>query len=309
MDTTPKYPIIDEVVRLARLTPPEGHVRMVLDTDTYNEIDDQFAVVHALRSPDKLSVEAIYAAPFQNHRSTGPGDGMEKSYDEIQRLLKLLGDANMSVFRGATEYLPPRDMPAATDVTRDLIDRALRSPVDDPLYVVAIGAITNIAAAIMIEPKIIEHIVIVWLGGHALHWRDAWEFNLKQDIRAAQIVLDCGVPLVLLPCMGVVDRLTTTIPELRECLAGKGALPDYLFHIVSDYNKTKKPIWSKVIWDVAATAYLINPAWVSTQIVHSPVLTDNCTWSTNNSRHFIRIANLVSRDGILTDVFAKIVGS
>ena len=86
-----------------RLRPPTGPVRMVLDTDTYNEIDDQFAVVYALRSPEKLTVEALYAAPFTNDRSTGPGDGMEKSYDEIVRLLDRLHlSADGFVYRGST---------------------------------------------------------------------------------------------------------------------------------------------------------------------------------------------------------------
>ena len=44
---------------------------MVLDTDTYNEIDDQFALVYALLCPEKLNVEAVYAALFTNDRSTG----------------------------------------------------------------------------------------------------------------------------------------------------------------------------------------------------------------------------------------------
>ena len=64
--------------------PAKRPVRMVLDTDTYNEIDDQFAVVYALISPE-LDVQAVYAAPFHNNRSSGPGDGMEKSYEEILR--------------------------------------------------------------------------------------------------------------------------------------------------------------------------------------------------------------------------------
>jgi purine nucleosidase len=64
--------------------------RMVLDTDTYNEIDDQFALVHALLSPQRVQLEAIYAAPFHNDRSRGPGDGMHKSFEEIHRMLDLL---------------------------------------------------------------------------------------------------------------------------------------------------------------------------------------------------------------------------
>jgi hypothetical protein len=59
----PKIPIS---TRLEKLQPPDGKIRMVIDTDTYNEIDDQFAVVHALLSPERLSVEGIYAAPFFN---------------------------------------------------------------------------------------------------------------------------------------------------------------------------------------------------------------------------------------------------
>ena len=75
-----QFPQLDSALMLERLAPPVGKVRMVLDTDTFNEIDDQFAVVQSLLSPDKLAVEAIYAAPFDNGRSSGPGDGMEKSW-------------------------------------------------------------------------------------------------------------------------------------------------------------------------------------------------------------------------------------
>ena len=55
------FPTLSESQRLEMLQPPTGQVRMVLDTDTYNEIDDQFAVVHALLSPEHLNVEALYA--------------------------------------------------------------------------------------------------------------------------------------------------------------------------------------------------------------------------------------------------------
>ncbi|HOT93523.1 MAG TPA: nucleoside hydrolase, partial [Anaerolineae bacterium] len=82
-----QFPPLSEAERIIRLEPPTGKVQMVLDTDTYNEVDDQFAVVQALLSPEKLDVLALYAAPFFNDRSTGPADGMEKSYQEILRLL------------------------------------------------------------------------------------------------------------------------------------------------------------------------------------------------------------------------------
>ena len=59
-----EFPLITEEMRLTRLNSLPGQVRMVLDTDTYNEVNDQFALVYSLLSPEKMSVKAVYAAPF-----------------------------------------------------------------------------------------------------------------------------------------------------------------------------------------------------------------------------------------------------
>ncbi len=93
-----KFPAVAESRRIEMLKPPgKRPVRMVLDTDTYNEIDDQFALVYTLISPE-VSVQAVYAAPFHNNRSSGPGDGMEKSRVPCLRLRKhvLIVRGNMS---------------------------------------------------------------------------------------------------------------------------------------------------------------------------------------------------------------------
>lgn len=299
------FPSLPETLRLARLQVPSGRLRMVLDTDTYNEVDDQFALAYALHAPERLKVEAIYAAPFHNNRSASPADGMEQSYQEILHLLeKMERTESETVLKGATGYLDA-ERPVATAAVQDLIQRALSSPEEDPLYVVAIAAITNIATAILLEPRIIEKIVVVWLGGHALHWAHAREFNLQQDVAAAQVVFDSGVPLVLIPCGGVATHLQTTVVELEHYLSGKNALCDYLVSIVRDYEGNPYA-WSKVIWDIATIAYLINPDWVPTHLVHSPILTDNITWSVNTGRHLIRYAHYLHRDPIFRDLFRRL---
>src|SRR3954464_13210362 len=122
---------LTDALRLQRLQVPTGKVRMVLDTDTYNEVDDQFALVHALLSPDRIQVDAIYAAPFFNTRSSGPADGMERSYEEIMRLLdKLAWPADGLVYRGATAYLDASMQPQQSAAVDDLVRRALASPDD-----------------------------------------------------------------------------------------------------------------------------------------------------------------------------------
>jgi purine nucleosidase len=297
---------LPQEILLKKLAHPREKVRMVLDTDTYNEVDDQFALAYAIKSSDKINLEAIYAAPFFNDRSSGPLDGMESSYKEIQKILGLMDcSSKYPVFRGSTDYLKNRKQPEQSEAVLDLINRAMKSDAEDPLYVAAIGAITNIASAILLEPEIINKIIIVWLGGTALHWHDAKEFNLMQDVAAARVIFDSGVPLILLPCAGVVTHLHTSIPELEHYLAGKSAIGTYLTDIVRGY--TKNPFgWSKVIWDVAAVAWLINPDWVPTHLVHSPIITDQVTWSFDQSRHFIRSAYHVHRDPIFADLFKKL---
>jgi inosine-uridine nucleoside N-ribohydrolase len=302
-------PKIADVLRLERLQPPTGKVRMVLDTDTYNEVDDQFALVYALLSPQRLAVEAIYAAPFHNRRSSGPADGMEKSYEEIMRLLdKMAWPAAGLVYKGATAYLDKRRQPQESEAVSDLIRRALAAPPDDPLHVVAIGAITNVASAILVEPSISEKIVVVWLGGHALYWPNTVEFNLKQDVVAAQIIFDCGVPLVHVPCYPITSHLATTVSELEAYVSGRGAIGDYLVDIVKGYHDDHAG-WSKPLWDVATIAYLINAQWVPTDLVHSPLLTDQVTWSVDHSRHLIRTATYIHRDPIFRDLFAKLASA
>ncbi len=301
------FPILSPEFRQQRLAYPTGRVRMVLDTDTYNEIDDQFAVVYALLSPERLQVEAIYAAPFTNDRSTGPGDGMEKSYAEILRLLERLNVRPEGlVQRGSTSYLTGRSAPERSPAALDLVAKAMAAPEDDPLYVVAIGAITNVASALLIEPEIVRHIVIVWLGGNPVHVPQTYEFNLGQDPRASQTIFDSGAPLIQIPCLGVASHLLTTKVELENTILGRNAISDFLYQRFCAYSQDHFA-WAKEIWDISTIAYLLDEDWIPTMLVPSPVLSDDLTYSAPPpGRHDIRVAWFVHRNPIFKDLFTRL---
>lgn len=293
-----------ELVR--RLTLPEGRIDMVLDTDTYNEVDDQFALAYALLSPERLNVEAVYAAPFYNSRSNDPADGMEKSYDEILRFLdKMNISAEGLVYKGSTAYLPDGHTPVDSPAARDLVARAMARPDGDLLYVVAIGAITNVASALLMEPAIADKIAIVWLGGHPTTFPRAEEFNLSQDVPAARVVFDSGAPVTLVPCLGVASHLLTTVTELESCIGGKNELCDALIDIVRGYSDDHFA-WAKEIWDVSTIAYLIDPDWMPSRLVHSPLLTDDSHWAHDETRHLIRECYFCHRNPIFKDLFTKL---
>jgi hypothetical protein len=306
------YPRLSDSEIEERLRPPTGPVRMVLDTDTYNEIDDQFALAYALLSPERLSVEAIYAAPFTNDRSSGPADGMEKSYDEILRLLERLGEpSGRLALRGSTAYLG--GAPERSAAALDLVERATASPDADPLYVVAIGAITNVASAILIEPGIVRKMVVVWLGGNPHSAPHTVEFNLMQDVAAARVILDSGVPFVHVPCLGVASHLLTTRAELAESIAGRNPVADFLYERFCEYSADHFA-WGKEIWDVAAVAWLVNAEWLPSRIVPSPRLVGEWRMGIGGSlrfepepnRHPIRELWFAQRNPIFRDMFAKL---
>lgn len=116
------------------LEPPTGKVPVVIDTDTFNEIDDQYAVAYGILSPNRMDVEAVYAAPFVNDRSKSAAEGMEKSYEEILRILKFLGrSADRFAFRGSERFFAGAGKPTDSPAARDLIKRAMQ-PRSTPLY-------------------------------------------------------------------------------------------------------------------------------------------------------------------------------
>ena len=88
-------------------------------------------------------------------------------------------------------------------------------------------------------------------------------------------------------------------------MAGKSAIGDYLVDIVRGYTDDHYA-WSKVIWDVAPVAYLIDAAWTPTILTHTPILTAGATWSIDATRHLMRYATHVQRDPIFRDLFTKL---
>lgn len=346
---TLKFPVLTDEERALRLVPPKGKVRAVIDSDTYNEVDDQFAIAYALMSPERLDVQAIYAAPFSSAflarmmnadvnipMTADLQEGLEQSYQEILHLFSLMNrDPKGMVFRGSPSYLTDRETPVESEAARDLVRRAHES--DEPLYVIAIGEITNVASAILMDPSIIKKIVVVWLAGQPFYWPHTIEFNLGQDMLASQLIVECGVPLVLVPCMTVASNLTVTAPELERNMKGKSRVGTYLtenvvsqltqemgmnwlrlFHKtygkgLDDYGEAGEPNTntalspSRIIWDISTVAYMVNPTWCPSELVRLPKLTDEICWDCSTDvGHTARICRYIYRDAVFGDMFAKL---
>ncbi len=298
---------------LKNLSVPEGRIDVILDTDAYNEIDDQFAISYMIRHTEKLNVKGICAAPFFNYKAENPADGMKKSYREILNLLSLAHreDLNPLVFEGSGEYLKDEKTPVLSPAAEFIARQANDYSPQNPLYIVAIGAITNVASAILLNPAIAENCVIVWLGGHGIHMDSPGsEFNMVQDIAAARVVFQCGAPLVILPCGGVVDHFATSRYELEHWLQGKNELCDYLCGIVikeAESYAAGKP-WTRVIWDVTTIGWLLNEGgrFMRDKTVPMYLPEYDKTYSFNENGRPITYVCEIRRDALFDDLFRQL---
>ncbi len=302
--------IEDYVKSIGRLKKPNKKVDVILDTDMFNEVDDQFALAYLLQSENKINLKAICAAPFYNHHSNSPKDGMEKSYDEAFKVLKLLGREEYCehIYKGSDAFLLDEQVPIDSDAARFIIEMAHKYTKEDPLYIVGIAAATNLASALLIDPEIKEKVYIVWLGGMGYDWHDNRSFNAGQDVRAARVLLGSGVPMTLLPGKGVLNYFSTTGPELDYWLKGKNAFCDYIVEKTARESSicNEEVTWSRPISDVVAVAWLLDEDFMIDRLEHSPVMELDHLYAEDKRRLFIRYVYGINRDKLMGDLFTKL---
>ena len=257
-------------------------LNVILDTDTYNECDDQFALAYMIKNQDIFNIEAITVAPYSHkNRNETVISGREKSYNEILKICNWLDfNTTNKVFKGAEDYIH-NGYEEYNDAVDKIIEVALKN---NKTYIMAIGAITNIAIAIKKEPRIIDKIEVIWLGGNELGYKDNLEYNFRQDIEAIKIVFESKIKLTIL---------------------NKSKLCDYL--IDRFYNDGYHGIQKeRVIWDISVIAYMINRNWFKTTEVSCPEIKDDTSYEITENNHKITFVTELDRDKIYENLLEKL---
>lgn len=220
--------------KYAYQVPESKKIRVIINTDCKNEADDQFALAHHLMTPQFL-VQGIIAAHFEaNPQKYGKGRTMQASYDEIHKILDLMElQGEYNVYKGATVPMASEDTASFSEGADFIISEAMKED-SRPLYVVFLGCLTDLAAAYMKEPQIAEHMTAVWIGGGT--WPvGGFEFNLLQDIAAANVVFNSTIPLWQVP-ENVYKQMEVSLAELQYKVQPCGAIGNYLFQQMVDFN-------------------------------------------------------------------------
>lgn len=287
-------------MRYAYKVPEEKQIRVIIDSDTACEADDPFAIAHALLSP-KLIVRALVAEHF-----AAPGS-MKKSREAIRRLLGAMHrEANLL---DGEEWPLDAGRPMSEGV-RFIIDEALREDAR-PLFVLCLGALSNLARAFREAPEIIRRMTVVTIGGHGydvspIPFR---EFNFGNDVDAANALLTSGAQIWQVP-VPAYGSIRTGLAELQYRVAPCGDAGRYLFDQMVAYNESPAAGWtpgeSWSLGDSPAVAVTLDPSCGRFHTQAARFVNPDTTYSDRQTGQFVRLYDTVDSRYVLEDFFAKL---
>ena len=267
--------------------PPEGRLRVIIDADTANEIDDQYALALVLGNPKRFALEGIVAAHFGD---AGGHRGVDRSLEETNRVLEKAGLAgSVPVKRGADPILYA-DKPGTSEGVDFIIDAARAATPQEPLWLVMLGPATDGVLALLREPKIADRVVMFW------HGRSAWpneclNFNAVNDPKAARLLFTLRCRLVL---FDTGTHLTIPSEESAKRFGPLGPLGSYLHEIRGRKPEFGSP--KKGVFDLGDIAALVDPACVKFERVEAPSVRQNMRYDfTRPQGQIVRIHD-VDRD-------------
>ena len=286
------------------VTEPAHKVRVILNTDAKNEADDQYAIVHAILTP-LFELHGIIPAHFGDRR--GPGS-LQASHEEVLKLLELMNLTGRIPIRvGAPGMLPDEQTPVPSEGSALIIEEALK---DDPrpLHIAFLGPLTDMASALLERPAIAErNLRVVWIGGQ--DWPvGGWEYNLSNNVAAANVVFRSKVELWQIPST-IYKRMAVSYAELGEKVYDQGPLGKYLVEQLVEWNR-KYPhdghIEHRSLGDSPAIGVMMYPECGWSEWRPAPEFNAAMNYLHTGQNRPIRVYHAVDQRFILEDFFAKL---
>lgn len=297
---------------------PAKRTRVIVDTDAKNEADDQYAIVQAILTPS-FELHGIIPAHFRGivppsqlpwgaHLETRAAtDSQAQSRAEVDKLLDLMSlQGAIHVADGAPRALPDTRTPVPSPGADLIIREALR---DDPrtLYVAFYGPLTDMASALLLEPKIADRdVVVVWIGGGP--WPvGGVEFNLSNDIHAANVIFRSRLQVWQIPSP-VYRLMPVSYAELRTKVYPHGRLGRYLVEQLVDWNTrwVPDPIEYRSLGDSPAVGVIMYPDCGRWDMRPAPEFDEAMLYQHPGRNRPIRVYDSVDARFIHEDFFAKL---
>ncbi len=290
----------------ASSSPSLARLPVVLSTDIGNEIDDQWALTHLLLNP-RIHLLAVLSA----HAPSLPSPSAQGTLRVLAASLRELAahQPQPPIFAGADDPLSSQTAPHRSPAAMALLEIASGFTAAAPLTVVAIGAATDIASAILLDPSIVDRIRVVQMAFVDEHGGD--EYNILNDPLAQQVLFHSAVPLTLGPASVCRAHLSVSFHQARSLLAHRGSIGAWLWHdFESWYFRHVKPLrvddfsapW--IIWDEITTAFLLG--FTETHIAPRPIMALDASFTGCNPHRSVTWITHVDSDALWQSLAADI---
>lgn len=282
--------------------PYRKKIRVILDTDAKNEVDDQFAIVQAVLS-ESFDIQGIIAAHFGDEKSM---QSMQDSYDEVKKVLSLMKMEDIAVLRGSEKALETEEDPVESDGARFIIEEAMKED-ERPLYIAFLGPLTDMASALLMKPEISnKNITVIWIGGR--DWpAGGWEYNLKNDVYAANVVFKSGVQLWQVP-RNVYRMMPVSNAELWTRVRPCGEIGQYLAENVVRFNNewSSRPREYRILGDSPAIGIMLYNDCGEWEWKPAPEFDENMNYIHSGKNRPIKVYKNIDARFIFEDLYAKL---
>ncbi len=283
--------------------PESKKIRVILNTDLKNEVDDQFAMVHAILT-QSFDLRGIIPAHFGEEKSA---TSQQDSYKEGMLILEKMGmTGNVRIENGAPKAMPDEKTPMDSPGARLIIEEAMK---DDkrPLYIASLATLTDIASAILLKPEICStNTTIVWIGGRD-YPAGGWEYNLKNDVCAANVLFKSDMKVWQIP-RNVYRMMPVTFAELYDRVRPYGEIGKYLAENVVAFNNEweSRPAEYRILGDSPSIGVMMFPDCGKWSYMPAPEFDDSMHYIHNGLHRPIRVYESIDARFILEDFYAKI---
>lgn len=261
----------------------ETNRAIILTTDCGAEIDDQWALSHLALSPE-FALQGIVTTHTGNHHSLAP-PAAETSAQVAQEVLDhLLLQTRPPVIAGSSKALSHKSTPLSNPGVDFILETSGAYTPSQRLTVVVIGAATDVASALLLDPGLAERIEIIAMGFN--QWPGGTDpFNVKNDIAAWQVLLESRAPIVVGDTTVTARHLRMTREGAQARFASGGVPGRYLTDLLLSWINTKGDLCAAVagdrfswpLWDEVTVADLLG--FTQSEVYPRPTLRDDMTFA------------------------------
>ena len=299
-------------------------IPVIFDTDANNELDDQHALAYLLLNDQTFNVLGVTV------NATYSGGEIDEHVKEAQRVVDLVDwKEKVAVIKGANgDFQEIRDQLDqevfdGSEAVDFIIQEAMKKR-KEPLVLLPVGKLTNVALALEKEPSIANKVRIVWLGGN---YPDPGEYNLENDTASLNYILKTEAPFemvtvrygqtsgtgyVMIKRRNIYARMPGSGPVVDELVSGRhggtfNCFGDYSVDLFRNIDDLENGCF-RSLFDMAAVAIVKDPSWAESFEIPSPLYINDEWVEQSGNRRMITVWENFNREAIISDFYGTLEG-